>query len=203
MLPPEWQDKLLDRAITEGLTVRALREQVKQVRAYLAQGWTADQLEVLGLRTVRLFFCSTATRCRNVLLAVVGGPIAFLVSVPLAHELSLLRAAEIPLALEVVDARPGVDPHELVARTCHPGRRGMRGRLCAHRVAQHQHHSEAQAAGFRKPLHAFFLVHPGAAEHGRGGASSMASATRYAGCATDLDDLTAANPTDLVRPAAS
>jgi hypothetical protein len=42
-LPPSEADLLLDEAEAEGLTIRALRERVKQVKAYLAQGWTADQ----------------------------------------------------------------------------------------------------------------------------------------------------------------
>jgi hypothetical protein len=43
-MPAEWQDKLLDEAEAERLSVMALRQRVKEVRAFLAQGWTPDQL---------------------------------------------------------------------------------------------------------------------------------------------------------------
>ena len=43
-LPIEWQDKLLDEAEL-GLTVAALRHRVKEVKAFLSQGWTPDQIE--------------------------------------------------------------------------------------------------------------------------------------------------------------
>ena len=48
-LPIEWQDKILDWA-TSGddgrpRTIRAIRDEVKQKRAFLSQGWTPDQLD--------------------------------------------------------------------------------------------------------------------------------------------------------------
>lgn len=44
-LPIEWQDQLLDEAEENGLSVAKLRARVKEVRAFLSQGWTPDQLE--------------------------------------------------------------------------------------------------------------------------------------------------------------
>lgn len=48
-LPAEWQDKLLDWASRDDhgkpRTVRAIRDEVKQTKAFLAQGWTPDQLD--------------------------------------------------------------------------------------------------------------------------------------------------------------
>jgi hypothetical protein len=43
-LPPEWQDTVLDKAAAEGWGKREIRDEVKRVRAFLAQGWTPDQL---------------------------------------------------------------------------------------------------------------------------------------------------------------
>ena len=44
-LSAEWQDKLLDEAEAKRLPVSALRQRVKEVRSFLAQGWTPSQLE--------------------------------------------------------------------------------------------------------------------------------------------------------------
>jgi hypothetical protein len=48
-LPEEWQDKLLDWAERDEhgkpRTIRAIRDEVKQTKAFLAQGWTPDQLD--------------------------------------------------------------------------------------------------------------------------------------------------------------
>lgn len=44
-LPTEWQDELLDECLETGLTVAKLILRVKEVRAFLSQGWTPDQLE--------------------------------------------------------------------------------------------------------------------------------------------------------------
>jgi len=44
-IPQAEADALLDEAETDGLSIRALRERVKQVKAYLSQGWTADQID--------------------------------------------------------------------------------------------------------------------------------------------------------------
>jgi hypothetical protein len=43
-LPPDEADKVLDWAEAEGASVKSTREKVKQVKAWLAQGWTQDQL---------------------------------------------------------------------------------------------------------------------------------------------------------------
>lgn len=43
-LTTEWQDKLLDEAEEKRLPVAALRQRVKEVRSFLAQGWTPSQL---------------------------------------------------------------------------------------------------------------------------------------------------------------
>ena len=44
-LPIEWQDKALDEAVAGGLSVMRLRQRVKEIRAFLSQGWTPSQLE--------------------------------------------------------------------------------------------------------------------------------------------------------------
>jgi uncharacterized protein DUF4326 len=46
-IPPEEADKILDWAENKGKsrTVREVRDEVKRVKAYLAQGWTTSQLE--------------------------------------------------------------------------------------------------------------------------------------------------------------
>jgi hypothetical protein len=44
-LPHDWQDKLLDEAEGGQLSVMALRQRVKEVRTFLSQGWTPEQLE--------------------------------------------------------------------------------------------------------------------------------------------------------------
>ncbi|PLU04541.1 hypothetical protein BMJ34_02545 [Sinorhizobium medicae] len=44
-LPIEWQDQLLNEAEKQNLSVAKLRQRVKEVRAFLSQGWTPDQLE--------------------------------------------------------------------------------------------------------------------------------------------------------------
>lgn len=44
-LPHDWQDKLLDEAESGQLSVMALRQRVKEVRAFLSQGWTPEQLD--------------------------------------------------------------------------------------------------------------------------------------------------------------
>lgn len=44
-LPVEWQDTLLDEAVQNGLSIAKLRARVKEVRAFLSQGWTPEQLE--------------------------------------------------------------------------------------------------------------------------------------------------------------
>lgn len=44
-LPPEWQDKVLSWAEEGRRSTREIREEVKRIRALLAQNWTADQLE--------------------------------------------------------------------------------------------------------------------------------------------------------------
>lgn len=42
-LPHDWRMKLLDEAEAESLSIRALRQRVKEVKNYVAQGWTPDQ----------------------------------------------------------------------------------------------------------------------------------------------------------------
>src|ERR1700722_12579639 len=54
-----------------------------------------------------------------------GRPIALFIRGTLAHELSVLRAAEVALALEVVDVRPGIHLNQLVTGTRHTGGRGV------------------------------------------------------------------------------
>ena len=44
-LPPEEADKILDWCEETQPTIKATRERVKQIKAWLAQGWTTDQLE--------------------------------------------------------------------------------------------------------------------------------------------------------------
>jgi len=44
-LSVEWQDKLLDEAEEKDLSTSVLRQRVKEVRSFLAQGWTPSQLE--------------------------------------------------------------------------------------------------------------------------------------------------------------
>jgi hypothetical protein len=56
-------------------------------------------------------------------------PVALFIRGALAHEFPLLRTAEVALALEVIDVRPGVHPDQLVTRARHAGWRGMVGGL--------------------------------------------------------------------------
>ena len=56
---------------------------------------------------------------------VAGRPITFFVGLFLAYEFSLLRAPEVALAAEVVDARFRVDPDDLIPGTGQAGRRGV------------------------------------------------------------------------------
>lgn len=44
-LPIEEQDKLLDECETEGHSIMRLRQRVKEVKSFLSQGWTQDQLD--------------------------------------------------------------------------------------------------------------------------------------------------------------
>jgi hypothetical protein len=44
VLPVEWQDKILDEAEGVGYSTRFICDEVKRTRAFLAQGWTPDQL---------------------------------------------------------------------------------------------------------------------------------------------------------------
>ena len=44
-LPTEEQDKLLDECEAEGHSVMRLRQRVKEVKSYLAQGWTDSQIK--------------------------------------------------------------------------------------------------------------------------------------------------------------
>lgn len=44
-LPIEEQDKLLEECETEGHSVMRLRQRVKEVKSFLSQGWTQDQLD--------------------------------------------------------------------------------------------------------------------------------------------------------------
>jgi hypothetical protein len=48
--------------------------------------------------------------------------ISFFDGIALADEFPLLRTAEIPFPLVVIDARPSVDPHDAVAWTRHTRR---------------------------------------------------------------------------------
>ena len=41
----EWQDKLLDECEQEGHSIKQLRQRVKEVKSFLAQGWTQSQLD--------------------------------------------------------------------------------------------------------------------------------------------------------------
>lgn len=41
----EWQDKLLDECEKEGHSTKQLRQRVKEVKSYLAQGWTESQIK--------------------------------------------------------------------------------------------------------------------------------------------------------------
>ncbi len=44
-LPIEEQDKLLDKCEVEGHSVMRLRQRVKEVKSFLAQGWTQSQID--------------------------------------------------------------------------------------------------------------------------------------------------------------
>ena len=44
-LPMEEQDKLLDECEVEGHSIMRLRQRVKEVKSFLSQGWTQDQLD--------------------------------------------------------------------------------------------------------------------------------------------------------------
>ena len=44
-LPTEEQDKLLDECEVEGHSILRLRQRVKEVKSFLSQGWTQDQLD--------------------------------------------------------------------------------------------------------------------------------------------------------------
>jgi hypothetical protein len=102
--------------------------------------------------------CSRA----SALLPVASRTIAFLIGIVFADELSLLGAAKISFALEVVDVRVGIDPHQLVTGTRHAGRRLMHRRLpeCPARRHQcaHQEGAHRQYANFQSNLHMVVLV---------------------------------------------
>lgn len=42
-LPADWQDQLLDEAERDSLSCSKLRQRVKEIKSYVAQGWTPDQ----------------------------------------------------------------------------------------------------------------------------------------------------------------
>lgn len=44
-LPVEWQEEALDEAVSGSFSVMRLRQRVKEIRAFLSQGWTPSQLE--------------------------------------------------------------------------------------------------------------------------------------------------------------
>ena len=44
-LPKEEQDKLLDECEREGHSIMRLRQRVKEVKSFMSQGWTQDQLD--------------------------------------------------------------------------------------------------------------------------------------------------------------
>jgi hypothetical protein len=77
------------------------------------------------------------------LLPVVRWPITFLVGGAFADEFTLFGAAEIPLALKMVDVGSGVDPNDLVACACHTWRRHVARRLSEGR--RPNHHGSAYA----------------------------------------------------------
>ena len=62
-------------------------------------------------------------------LAISRRTIAFRISGVLAHELTILRATEVALTLEMINARPRVDPHKLVTRARHARWRMVNWRL--------------------------------------------------------------------------
>ena len=53
------------------------------------------------------------------LLTIMGRPIPLLIGVTFTDEFSILGAAEIALALKVLDVRAGIDPDQFVPRACH------------------------------------------------------------------------------------
>ncbi len=96
-------------------------------------GETSVVREVAGTNHTRVVYLTAdamPSTWSGISLPVARRSFAFLISGMLADKLAVLGTAEIALTLKVVDARPRVDPDELVAGTRHAGRGRMLWRLC-------------------------------------------------------------------------